>query len=259
MSNFYYLATVLPTLKIGEQPDITFAEFDQMLRENLSVEDYKQVREYRRYFDIHNLRALAKNEEFDPHGNFSKSELEEEIVQQETVPDFFKKFLEKYPEQKDRVDHYPDLLAAYFRDESKEAGGLLTKYLDFERKLRLVMVGFRAKKLGRNILKELQYEDPEEELIGQILAQKDAPEFEPPEGFENLRAIFEQYQDKPLDLHQALVQYRFEKVEEFMGLKTFNLDYVLGYLIQLVMVEKWLQLDKQKGTEIVDKIVKGTT
>jgi len=259
MSNFYYLAAALPTLKIGEQPDITFEEFDQMLKDNLSTSDYKQILEYRRYFDIQNLRALAKNEEFDHHGNFDKGELEEEIVQQDNLPYFLKIFLEKYPETKDRIDNFPELLAAYFRDESHDANRLLKKYLAFERQLRIVMVGFRAKKLGRNLLKELQYENPEEELIAQILAQKDAPEFEPPEGFEGLRALLEEFQDKPFELHQALVEYRFEKVQEMMGFRTFNMDYIMGYLIQLVMVEKWLQLDKQKGTEIVDKIVKGTT
>lgn len=259
MSNFYYLATALPSLKIGEQPDITFEEFDQMLRENLSIKDYQQVQEFRRYFDVQNLRAFLKNEEFEPFGNFDLAQLEEQLVHQEDLPPFYKAFLEKYPETKDREAHYPELLAAYFRDESKEASGLLKKYLDFDRELRLVMVGFRAKKLGRDLLKELQYENPEEDLIAQILAQKDAPEFEPPEGFESLRAIFEEYKDRPLDLHQALTQYRFEKVEDLMGLRTFNLDYIMGYFIQLMMVEKWLQLDKQKGTEIVDKIVKGTT
>lgn len=258
MSNFYYLATALPALKIGERPDITFEEFEQMLKDNLSPGDYKQVTEYRRFYDIQNMRAIAKNEEFDPHGNFNIAELEDELVQQDNLPGFVKKYLEKYSDKKDKLDHFPELLAAYFRDENGVSSGLLKKYLEFERKLRLVMVGFRAKKIGRNVLKELQYEDPDEDIIAQIIAQKDASEFEPPEGFEAMRAILEEYQDRPLELHQALVQLRFEKVQELMGLKTFNLDYIIGYLIQLSMVEKWLQLDKQKGTEIVDKIVKGT-
>jgi hypothetical protein len=155
--------------------------------------------------------------------------------------------------------HFPKLLAAYFRDESHESKGLLKQYLAFERELRLVMVGFRAKRLGRDIIKELQFENPDEDLISQLIAQKDARDFEPPEGFEDLKAIFEKYQDKPYALHQALVEFRFDKVQELMGLKTFNMDYIMGYTIQLVMVEKWLKLDKQKGLEIVDKIVKGTS
>lgn len=257
MSSFYYLATALPALKIGETPDITFAEFDQMLRDNLSKEDYQQVAEFRRYYDILNFRAVLKGEGFDPHGNFDEKELEEELVQQETIPPYFKEYLDKYPQKEERIVHFPELLAAYFRDESHRAKGILKKYIEFERELRLVMVGFRAKKLKRDLAKELQFESPDEDLIAQMLAQKDAPEFEPPDGFDELRAIFETYQDDPMGLHKALVEFRFDKVEEMMGLKTFNLDYVIGYLIQLGMVEKWLKLDKEKGAQIVDNIIKG--
>ncbi len=258
MNNYYYLATALPDLKIGQAPDISFQEFIILLRNNLSRSNFRQVGLYRSYFDVLNIKALIEGEPLDPRGNFDAQRLQEALVNPEALQKWTRSYFAKYDKKEERMEHFPELLSLYFQGAEKEAEGLLEKYLKFERQLRLVFVGFRAKKLKRDLLKELQFEDPDEELIAQIIAQKDAKEYEPPEGFEDLRAIFEAYQDDPMALHKALVEYRFDRVQQMMGLRVFNFDYVMGYMIQLVMVEKWLELDRKKGTEIVEKIVKGT-
>ena len=37
---------------------------------------------------------------------------------------------------------------------------------------------------------------------------------------------------------------------------TFSVERLLAYLMQLILVEKWFELDIDKGKEIVDIIVK---
>lgn len=259
MTHYFFVAASLPALYLGNVPEMHFAEFDVLVKDNLLLKDYKQIEILRRYYDLLNIRALLKGNEFDPHGNLDETELEVRVIDQENLPAYVLDFLKKYSSKEERLKHFPLLLADFFKKEVSSADPFVKHYLDFERKLRLIMVGFRAKQLGRNLASELQYENPEEELIAQILAQKDAPAFEPPEGFEDLKALFEHYNHSPLKLYQALEEYRFKKIGEMVGVDVFAFRYVLGYLARLIIAEKWMELDKKKGLEIVDNIIKGST
>lgn len=256
MSNYYFLGTLLPELVIGEPPEIGFDELDQLLKDNLTNEDYAKTRTIRNLYDISNLRAYWKGEPLDRYGNFNYSELEEALVTRSMLPGFVFDFMDKYESNEDRLKHYPELLAVFFRNAIENSSGFFKYYLSLERELRLVLVAFRAKKLGRDIFKELQYENPEEEFIAQIFAQKDAPIYEPPEKYEEIKTLFEQHYDDPIELQKSLLEYRFNKIEEKLGIELFSIDRVLAYMIELIMVERWQQMDKQKGLEIVENMLK---
>jgi len=114
----------------------------------------------------------------------------------------------------------------------------------------------RAKRLHRDIMAELQYEDPHDDLVSQIIAQKDSQTYEPPARYEKIKGLYESYAENPTELYQALAEFRFSVVEEMLGVDTFSIERVIGYLIQLIIAEKWLSLDKQKGKEILESIVR---
>jgi len=259
MTQYIFTTSSLPPLKIGEAPEITFEQLDTLLYENLNPRDYKQTEILRRLYDILNIRALWKGDSFDPHGNLDENDLEEAVVDQTDLPKYVNDFLDTHKTKEERLKYFPILISLFFKEEIKHADPFLKKYLDFERKLQLVLVGFRAKKLKRNLEKELQFEDPNEDLIAQILAQKNAPEFEPPEGFEELKAIFEAHQDNPIKLYQSLCEFRFDNIEKLMGNDTFSFSKILGFMAELIIVEKWMELDQKKGMEIIDEILEKST
>ena len=57
--------------------------------------------------------------------------------------------------------------------------GVSLKYYEFERELRLILTALRAKRSGKDIIRELQFEDPTDPLVADILAQKDARRLRP--------------------------------------------------------------------------------
>lgn len=256
MSQYYYLGTYLQPLSIEEAPEIHFEEFDRLLRENLSDHDYRQTIVLRTMYDILNLRSYWKKEPLDPMGTLDENGLEDALITGVGLPDYVYAFRDQHQSLEERLKNFPQLLAEFFRTEIDRSSGFIKKYLQFERELRLVLVAYRAKKMRRDLFKEMQFEDPEEDLIAQILAQKDAPQYEPPEKFEDLKPILIQYENDPLGLERALIQYRLDKIEEFLGLQTFSSDRIYGYLIQLVLLENWNRLDKKKGLEIIDIMLK---
>lgn len=256
MPEYYFVGSLLPDLQIGHPVEITFEEFDQLLRLNLSDKDYAKTKVLRRFWDIENLRSYWKKEPIDPRSNLNETEIEDALLETERLPAYIHDFLERHESDDERLKYFPELMSAYFREESKKADGFLKELLEFQREVRLVLVAFRAKKMGRQLEAELQFEDPEDPFILQLLAYKDASHFEPPEKYEALKTIFQEHSDSPMAVHQALCEYIFQSIDRMVGFGPFTINRILGYLVQLSLVEKWLELDKIKGIEIVDRFVK---
>lgn len=255
---YYFVGTSLPDLKIGQQPEISFENLQRLLKDNLSGHDYAQTQVLRRYFDILNLRALLKNESLDSFGNLDKMALEETLLGDTSYfPAYVNQFLEQYPDKKDRLYYFPKLVHAFYQEEVEDSRGFLKDYLNFERHLRLLLTAYRAKKLGRDLSKELQFEDVDEEFIVQLLTQKDAKHFDVPELFSDLEPVLEANFNSPLDLQKALNEYRFKKLDEMVDMQVFSMDAILAYLAKYILCQKWMAMDKEQGLKIVDTIIKG--
>lgn len=254
--NYYFLGSLLPTLTMGEPSELSFLELEHLLKDNLSKHDYERIQLLRRFFDIQNIRSFWKGEELDYRGNFNEHDLEEALLTYEGFPDYIYEYLDRYTTEEERLHNFPALVSAYFTEEQKSAQGFLLEYIKLERDLRLVLLGFRAKLLGRDLVHELQYEDSDDELVIQLLAQRDAAHYEPPQRYSDLKTLFEIHHDDPLELHKALLIYRFNKVDDLIGVDLFSVERIQAYLVQQIMVDTWMELDQAKGKEIVDSIVK---
>jgi hypothetical protein len=254
MANYCYVTTLLPDLQLGNSPEISFDELDVLLRDNLTDRDYRWVILLRRYYDINNMRALWKGEPLDIYGNLDASELEDALIRVEDLPKFERKFLEQYESLEMRLTHFPELIAEYYRSSISTSKGFVKQYLIFERKLRLYLLVLRALRLKRDLSRELQYEDADEEMIQQLLLAKDSGHLEVHEDFEGLEELFNEHFDLPIDLHQAICQYRFDWIQNHIGDSPFSLDRVLGYMLQLIIVQKWKELDNAKDIAIIDRI-----
>lgn len=255
-SFYYYLGTVLPDLAVGKSPEISFQELKDLLKENLTAKDEAQTRVVRRLYDILNIRALWLGDPLDPHGNDDENELEEALISEVGLPNYVYTFLDRHENLSDRLRHFPGLIAQFFSVESARASGFLKEYLLFERSWRLMMTVLRSKRLGRDLLVELQYEDPDDPLVAQILSQKDAKDYEPPEEFQDLKALFEKHYRSPLELEQALCEYRFNYIDRLIAFDAFSTARILAFVAQFIIVEKWIELDHKKGTEIIHSILK---
>ena len=253
MANYYFLATALPPLQLNMPPDIRYPDFLNLLHDNLNKEDLAKARAIHLFYDIQNIKAFWKGQELDFRGTFDSMQLEEALVSREGLPGYVYDFLDKYDET-NRLRYFPELTAQFFKHEANKTNGFLHQCFQFERELRLVLTGFRAKQLKRDLAAELQFEDPNDDLVAQILAQKDSSTYIPPDRYQDLQILFEEYGDNPLELYKALCEYRFYKIEEILGVDLFSIDRILGYMAQLIIVEKWHELDQQKGLKALNTI-----
>ncbi len=252
MRNYYFLAPSLPPLNLRTSPELKFQDLKSRLADNLAQEDLKQIEVLLRYTDICNIRSLLMEEPIDPRGNLNEKELDEAILVKATLPLYVFEFLDEFGGTAERIKNFSALLARFFVEELPHLTGFLKRYFTFEREWRLVLVALRSKQLGRNLVSELQFEDFTDPMIAQMLAQKDAEHYEPPDEFADLKELIASAEGDPWQEHRAFAEYRFKKIEEMAEGALFTFDRILAYVIQLMIVEYWNELDEAKGRMILD-------
>lgn len=244
MGPYYFVGSSLPALTFGEPPDIEFQEVIYLFEENMRGDDLEQVRVLRRLIDLYNFCGFIRGESLDPRGNLSHADIEEAKVTGVGIPDYVQRFFETYEGDEERIRNIGELIATFFNREQELATGFLKEYLKFEREWRLIMTAFRAKQLDRDVVVELQHEDPNDDVVAQIIAQKDAETFEPPGGYEALKPIFLEHAGEPRELNRALEFYRFSTLDEMMKNEIFSIGFLLGYTARLMICERLQEIDR---------------
>lgn len=255
MARYYFLLSSVPTLTLGVPAEITFEQFKTALQLNLTPSDYEKVAFFLTYIDLRNIRAFWLKEPLDPRGNLSEKELEEALLVRDILPPFVFDFLDQHESLKDRLHFFSFLYVHFFTYAAEEYTGFLKDYFEQEREIRLVLSALRAKKAKRDIMMELQFEDPKDPLVAHIFAQKDMDDYEPPREYEALKTIFKEHYLEPKKMALAFLEYRFATILELEEhYLLYSIDHVLCYLARLYLWENWQMLDAAHGKALVDLI-----
>ena len=150
MAQYYFVVTSLPILSFDSQPDMTFEQFLDLLKLNLSSKDFAKIKTLLFLIDLINIRALWLGLPFDIRGNFSAKELEEALLTKEGLSSDLVEFLDRYDTSQERLKYFSSLYASFFARASQEEKGFLKKYFVFEREFRLILTGLRAKEMNRD-------------------------------------------------------------------------------------------------------------
>ncbi len=252
MTDYFFLAPSLPGIVLGQKPDLSFEEMRARLQINLNKGDLAKAVVFGLYIDINNIRSLLMEETIDPRGNLSEKELDEALLIRDILPDYVFDFLDQYDSVAEKIRHFSALLAQFFAREISQQTGFLRQYLVFEREWRLVMLALRSKELGRDVARELQFEDASDPLVMQILAQKDAARYEPPIEYQELKELLAACGADPWEKYQTFARWRFQKIEEMVKRPLFSMDWILSYMAQLMIAEQWNELDKSRGRRILE-------
>ena len=249
MGHYFFLSSAMPQLELGHIPDMTFLELLDLYKTNLTSYDWKKVTEILRYIDLVNVRHLLKKEPLNFRGNYDEKELDEMLLNKHILPLYLFDLFDEFENEKEQIAHYSRVFSYFFREQAESQTGFLRVFFQFEREWRLVLTCYRAKKRNRDLLKELQYEDAKDPFVAQLLAQKDSPQFEFPFEYRDLGELLTSSPKHPLEEYRLMASYRFAKVEEFSNYQIFSLDWLLSYMIRLMIVEEWNELNDEKGKE----------
>ncbi|MDP1608487.1 MAG: DUF2764 family protein [Chlamydiales bacterium] len=257
MDKYPFIISCLPEIRIGAKPEISFQEVLDLLSLNCSSQDQKRVSQLLLLVDIDNIKAFWLGLPLNSAGTMSAKEIEEALLVEDFLPPFFIDFLDRYETTEERLAHFPAVYVSVYEQMEGEAEGLVRDYYSIERQLRLVLAALRAKALGRDLVREFQFEDVHDPFVMQILVQKDAADYTAPQEYQLLQEIFEKYRSDPMELYRSLLEYRFQKIMELEEqYQPFTMDRILGFLARLMIVEMWSQLDTPKGLSFIDDLSK---
>ena len=127
--------------------------------------------------------------------------------------------------------------ADFYAKAAASKNRFIREYFDFDSRLRNMKVEYLAKRLGKqgeNYLVELPEADFEEEKqIQDILADADF-----------------------VDREQRMDELKWEKASDIARMDYFNMNAILAFLVKAKTVQRWAELDPDKGTEMFHKLVK---
>jgi len=234
---------------------MSFASLIDLLEKNMSMRDFKKIHSIRSFVDLKNVKRLFQNIPLDTRGNMTEKELDEAIVTREGLPHYLYEHLDRHDQAIKKVGHFSRVFVDFFREMENKKRGFLSFYFSFERKWRLLMLGFRSKKTRRDLTKELQYEDVHDPVVAYILAQKDRPQFDFPLDNQDLHDQLKQVEGQPMEQYKTLARYRFNTWMERIEKCPFSVDYILGYFVQFMLIEDWQSLSRERGYQKLSEIV----
>ena len=127
--------------------------------------------------------------------------------------------------------------ADFYAKAAESKNRFIREYFDFDGRLRNLKVQYLAKRLGKqgdSYLVELPEADFEEEKqIQDILADDDFVQRE-----------------------QKMDELKWEKASDIARLDYFNMNAILAFMVKAKTVQRWAELDPEKGMEMFHKLVK---
>lgn len=257
MSRCVFLVPFLPLLSLDKPPELSFEELISLIQVNLSRKDLEKVQVLRLGIDLSNIRNLLLRKPIDPHGNLSEKELDEALLLKSDLPQYVFDFLDQFEDNATKLKNFWGLFTLFFAEEIAQQKGFLKRYLTFERESRLVLLSLRASQAKKDLLQELQFEDPLDPFVTSILLQKDLERYTPPLEYIALKEIFFTYYRDPWEQYLAFTQYQFSVIAGLAGGSLFSIDRILCYVAQFILVESLYHLDPREGTRISEAFQTG--
>jgi hypothetical protein len=235
--SYYFLGALISPLDMDKRPEISWNEFHDLLKRNLSDFDLKEMCAVLRFFDLENLRLYLRGAPLMDHGNLSVVDFDSLFIEPELLEPWWQFFLEKQGHKEKSIQLVSQLQHDFFADavESKGAAArVLTKL-------------WKSQWMAAYVRLEMKVREgvfSEEPGINHELIQQWIQEFQQGLGsaeLETLKAIWKPSGLGLDEIAKNYVQWQIHFFEPEQQSKPFELEALLGYLIQLAWLERWQQ------------------
>lgn len=257
--NYYYLVAGLPDIILEQSKlSLTLAEFREELKAHLHSDDYRLAETLFLAADNRNvLNMLLKNiVEFDNTGKYSFDELENEIKEPEILPGYLKTFITHYKSNQplEADMSWEDQLTMLFYDyTTKVENKFLGSWFEFERDIKNVQAGLSARR----------HKIPVENLligsntVTNAIRKSNARDFGLNAEFPIVEKLIQINENTNiLEREKAIDLLKWNHIDNINTFNYFTIEVILGFMIKLGLVERWLKLDKKAGEEMFRQLLK---
>ena len=265
MSKYYYLVAGLPELTLEDSKlSYTVADFKSELYSALSEEDRMLIDLFYLQFDNANVLKLLKDKDaaIDPRGNYSAEELAEYIsllkeggeVSERMFPSYLSTLISEYFKMSVEDDflHEDRLAALYYAYAMKCKNKFVSAWFSFNLVINNVLVALTARKFKVDVA-PLIVGDTE---VCDALRTSGARDFGLSGEVEWLDILVTISETEELvEREKKIDLLRWNWMEEATFFNYFTVERLFVFLLQLEMIERWISLDKEKGSQLFRSII----
>ncbi len=261
--NYYSLVAGLKEYTLdADTKGFDATEIVAEIMEGISASDANAVRLMYGYYDCENIIALrAARSAYNPLGNISKEELDEELTAPKQLPEAVARVVRAYadPEGEDAEgldmtrSFEKALLTAYYEECAKSKCRFLREWSEFDRTLRNVSAAAVARTANRPV---------ESVTIGggdvvEQLQRSSAADFGLRGEVAYIDAVITAVNDEQnlVEKEHKIDLVRWEQANELAGFDYFNINAILSYLAKINIVARWALLDAKRGREMFERII----
>lgn len=257
--NYYYLVAGLPDIILEQSKlSVSLNDFKEELPAHLHPDDYDLIETLFLPADNRNvLNMVLKNiEDFDDSGKYTFDELEEDIKEPENLPPYLKTFITHFKTNQpfDPEMSWEDQLTSLYYDHAVTVNNkFLRNWFIFERDINNILTGLAAR---------LHKFPAETKLIGKntvtdAIRKSNARDFGLTAEFPFVEKLIQINENiNLLEREKAIDQLKWNYIDDLNTFNYFSIEVVLGFVIKLGMVERWLKLDKETGEKMFRQLLK---
>ena len=264
MSAYYYLVAGLPDISLDDgKLNYTVESFKSEIYPDLSAKDQHLIDLFYLKLDNENLLTLLRNKDANllRLGRYSAEELLQviDVVREGDTPDakyppYFYEFVSLYftltPDDLYRAE---DLLAAsYYSYAMKCDNKFVSSWFEFNLNINNIQAAFAARKYKMDVPSVIVGNTE----VSDLLRTSNARDF----GLNDVLSYFEPLQriveiEELVEREKKVDLLKWKWLEEESFFNYFTVERIFVFLLQLEMIERWISLDKERGSELFRQMI----
>ncbi len=264
---YHYLVAGLPDILFDDSKlNVSIADFKQELAESLHESDLEIIKLFFFRFDNQNILNRLKNAEstINPKANLTVEELDNLFDQAKDgsfdasfgVPEYMGKFIEAFKSETPIVEGKSwdlQLSELYYSYASSHPNFFVAKWFQFESDLQNILTASQCRSHNVPIENQLIGSG---ELVNR-LSRSNARDFGLDNEFPMLDQILKAMDEEDLKEYEKKIDLvKWEYLDEEVFFHYFTIEKIFSFIIKLLIIERWMSLDKETGQELFNELLK---
>ncbi len=258
-SNYYYLVAGLPDLLPDQgKIKVSVAEFKTEIEPYLQPDDFALIKLLFLKYDNKNLLNLLQKQPFtfDTRGNYDLDFLEEQIREQDLrLPSYLAGFIKSFKEgirENEETSWENELETLYYQHLNNTKNEFLREWFAFSLNIKNITTALNCRKHNFR---------PENELVGdnfvvQSILRSNSRDFGLMQEFPEIDKILNLWESENLMEREKQIDLMYwQWIDIHTFFHYFTIEKILGFIIQLEIVERWLALDRQTGENMFRQLL----
>lgn len=265
MSNYYCLVTGLPDLALEDgNLSFTVADFKADLYPELTAADRKVIDLFFLQYDNANLLVLlrqGRDAAWDEKGNYTPEQLSAliEAVREDEKPDtsypaYLSTFVQLYLAHKEDDKFFAEdrLASLYYAYAMQSRNSFAREWFGFNLNLNNILAALTARKFKLGVQDYIVGEGE----VADALRTSGARDFGLAPVLDELDTILRIGEtDDLVEKERRIDQLKWDWMENATFFNYFSVEKLFVFLVKLQLIERWINLDKEKGREMFRQII----